>query len=151
MNDSDPTLTLPHGPAFRFVDAITCLEPGTSASATYRVRGDEFFLPAHFPGHPILPGVVMIEAVAQLGGIVVQSEPGRPPLRNLLLAAVQNARISGSAGPGETITIHARLTGRMGALAMIEGEVFAGERKLLSARVTLGGEEPNGVRSGERQ
>ena len=141
MPSAAPTASLPHGPAFRFIDAIARLEPGASAVATYRVRGDEFFLPAHFPGHPILPGVIMIEAVAQLGGIIVQSDPERPPLRNLLLAAVQNARVNGSAGPGETIEIHARLTGRMGGLAMVEGEVLAGEKKLLTTRVTLGGEE----------
>jgi 3-hydroxymyristoyl/3-hydroxydecanoyl-(acyl carrier protein) dehydratase len=141
MTHADPTTSLPHGPAFRFIDAVTRLEPGASAVATYRVRGDEFFLPAHFPGNPILPGVVMIEAVAQLGGIIVQTDPERPPLGNLLLAAVQNARINGSAGPGETIEIHARLTGRMGGLAMVEGEVLAGDKKLLTTRVTLGGEE----------
>lgn len=141
MPDPDPTRSLPHGPAFRFVDSVTHLEPGRGATAVYRVRGDEFFLPAHFPGHPILPGVVMIEAVAQLGGIIVQADPELPPLANLLLAAVQNARIHGSAGPGETLEIQARLTGRMGGLAMIDGEVRAGGKKLLAARVTLGGEE----------
>lgn len=142
MTKTNPVSSLPHGPSFRFVDTVIHLEPGVSAIASYHVRGDEFFLPAHFPGNPILPGVVMIEAMAQLGGIVVQTDPERPPLRNLLLAAVQNARISGSAGPGETIEIRARVTGRMGGLAMIEGEVLVGERRLLAARVTLGGEEP---------
>jgi 3-hydroxymyristoyl/3-hydroxydecanoyl-(acyl carrier protein) dehydratase len=141
MPPADPTSSLPHGPAFRFIDTVVRLEPGASAVATYRVHGDEFFLPAHFPGYPILPGVIMIEAVAQLGGIIVQTDPDRPPLRNLLLAAVQNARINGSAGPGETIEIHARITGRMGGLAMVEGEVLAGEKKLLTTRVTLGGDE----------
>ncbi|MFM7182029.1 MAG: 3-hydroxyacyl-ACP dehydratase FabZ family protein [Verrucomicrobiales bacterium] len=141
MTPTDPLTSLPHGSAFRFIETITRLEPGVNAVATYLVRGDEFFLPAHFPGNPILPGVVMIEAVAQLGGIIVQSDPERPPLRKLLLAAVQNARINGSAGPGETIEIHARLSGRMGGLAMVEGEVLAGDKKILTARVTLGGEE----------
>lgn len=141
MTTTDPSASLPHGPAFRFVDALTALEPGGSAIATYTVRGDEFFLPAHFPGHPILPGVIMIEAVAQLGGIIAQTDPERPLLRNLLLAAVQNARINGSAGPGKIIEIHARITGRMGGLVMVEGEVFADGTKLLSTRVTLGGEE----------
>ena len=75
----DAMASLPHGPEFRFLDKVSRLVPGQEAAAEYRVRGDEFFLRGHFPGDPIFPGVLMIEAAAQLAGIVAQSDPAIPP------------------------------------------------------------------------
>ena len=59
---------LPHGPEFRFLDRVLSLTPGKEGTGEYRVRGDEPFLRGHFPGDPILPGVLLIEAAAQLAG-----------------------------------------------------------------------------------
>ena len=131
--------SLPHGRDFRFVDEITALDPGKSGDGRYVVRGDEAFLNAHFPGNPMMPGVILIEALAQLGGMVAQSDPAVPPLGDVRLAAVQAAKITGSAVPGEMLTIRARITGRLGPLVQIQGEVLAGDRPLLAARITLSG------------
>jgi 3-hydroxyacyl-[acyl-carrier-protein] dehydratase len=139
---TDPAASLPHGAGFRFVDEITTLDAGKSAEAIYRIRGDEAFLSAHFPGNPIMPGVILIEALAQLGGIVAQSDPAIPPLRDLRLAAVSSAKITGSAVPGEILTIRATLKGRMAGLAQVQGEVLAGDRRVLAAQVTLSGTLP---------
>lgn len=139
MNLSSALDDLPHGPGFRFVDQITVLEPGKSATGIYHVRGDEAFLEAHFPGNPMMPGVILIEALAQLGGIVAQSDPGLPKLENVRLAAVQSAKISGSAVPGEQLVIQARLTGRLGPLVQLQGEILVEERPILNARITLSG------------
>lgn len=132
-------LTLPHGPAFRFIDELDELVPGQSGSARYRLRGDEPFLAGHFPGAPLMPGVLLIEAVAQLGGVVAQSDPVLPPLPDLKLAAVATAKITGSAVPGETVTLHATVLGRMGQLVQIEGRAEIAGRRILTARVTLAG------------
>ena len=75
MNDTslDQALKqLPHGPEFRFLDRLTRLDPGKSGSGEYRLRGDEPFLRGHFPGAPIFPGVLLLEAAAQLAGTVAQ-------------------------------------------------------------------------------
>jgi 3-hydroxyacyl-[acyl-carrier-protein] dehydratase len=130
---------LPHGKSFRFVETLTALEPGHSATGTYHLRGDEAFLEGHFPGSPILPGVILIEALAQLGGIVAQTDPAVPPLADMRLAAVRQAKITGTIAPGERLTIKARLTGRMGGLVMIEGTVQHDAEVLLTAQVTLSG------------
>jgi len=140
MTDRDPLAALPHGPEFRFVDALDSLEPGKSASARYTVRGDEAFLAGHFPGNPLMPGVILIEAIAQLGGVVAQSDPEIPPLANLLLTGVRGAKILGAARPGETLRIRAEVEGRLGGMIQVSGEVTVGEMVLATAKVMLSGE-----------
>jgi 3-hydroxyacyl-[acyl-carrier-protein] dehydratase len=131
--------SLPHGPSFRFVDDLTELIPGQSGVGTYLLRGDEAFLEGHFPGAPLMPGVLLIESLAQLGGVVAQSDPQLPPLTNMRLTAVQQAKILGSATPGEMLLLEAKVLGRAPGLVMLEGTVRVGERVLLSARLTLSG------------
>jgi len=133
-------VSLPHGPSFRFVDDLTELTPGQEGVGQYLVRGDEAFLEGHFPGAPLMPGVLLIEALAQLGGVVAQSDPAMAPLQNLRLTAVQQAKILGSAVPGERLQLQARVLGRASGLVMVEGDVRVGERVLLTARITLSGQ-----------
>ncbi|HEY6415488.1 MAG TPA: 3-hydroxyacyl-ACP dehydratase FabZ [Acidimicrobiales bacterium] len=70
----DPVGLLPHRPPFRFVDAVDELVPGQRVRARYRVTGDEAFLAGHFPGNPILPGVIQLEALAQAGAVALLSD-----------------------------------------------------------------------------
>lgn len=139
MSPPDALAGLPHGPSFRFVDALLTLIPGQRGEGKYLVRGDEPFLAGHFPGNPLMPGVILIEALAQLGGVVAQSDPAHPALADLKLAAVRGARITGSAVPGEVLTLFAEVTGRMGGLVQVEGEVRVAQRVVLRAQVTLSG------------
>jgi 3-hydroxymyristoyl/3-hydroxydecanoyl-(acyl carrier protein) dehydratase len=131
---------LPHGPSFRFVDELTALDPGREGSGIYQIRGSEDFLTGHFPGQPMMPGVLLIEAIAQLGGVVVQTDPAIAPLRDLRLTAVRAAKILGAAEPGETLEIHAKVEGRMDGLVQIDGSVTVTGKILASARITLSGE-----------
>lgn len=132
-------LTLPHGPAFRFIDALDQLVPGHSGAGRYLLRGDETFLAGHFPDAPLMPGVLLIEAIAQLGGVIAQSDPAIAPLPELRLAAVHSAKITGSAVPGETVLLEAEVTGRMGRLVQIEGRAHVAARLVLTTRLTLSG------------
>lgn len=130
---------LPHGKSFRFVDTLTSLLPGQEAAATYQVRGDEAFLEGHFPGNPMMPGVILIEAIAQLGGVVAQTDPDVPGLADLRLTGVRAAKILGAAVPGDMLELRAKVEGRMGGLVQIDGEVTLAGRTLATARVTLSG------------
>jgi 3-hydroxyacyl-[acyl-carrier-protein] dehydratase len=130
---------LPHGPEFRFLDRLLSLDPGRAGVGEYRVRGDEAFLRGHFPGAPLFPGVLLVEAVAQLAGVVAQHDPAIPAVPGLKLAALRGVRILGSARPGETLRLEAQITGRWGALVQARGEVSVAGRSVLTAEMTLGG------------
>jgi 3-hydroxyacyl-[acyl-carrier-protein] dehydratase len=134
--------SLPHGASFRFIDELVEMVPGVSATARWTLKGDEAFLEGHFPGQPLLPGVIMIESLAQLGGILAQSDRGENPLKNLRLTAVRQFKILGSIPPGHTLTIHAKRDAVMPGLVQISGEILTADgTKLATGSVVLSGEE----------
>ena len=142
MNDSLQAALdlLPHGPEFRFVDELTALDPGKSGTGNYTVRGTEDFLRGHFPGQPLFPGVLLVEALAQLAGIVAQSDPEKSPLGNLKLTALRAVKIYGTAQPGEVIDLRAEIIGRLDCLIQAKGVAVVGDRTLMHAEITLSGE-----------
>ena len=110
-----PAEILPHRPPFLFVDQLTALEPGVSAVGTWSLSGDEWFFPGHFPGRPKLPGVLMCEAIAQVGAMAVLTDPkfaGKLPL----FGGLDGARFRRQVGPGDTLELHVTLD-RMSARA----------------------------------
>ncbi len=143
MNNPDPLAQalafLPHGPEFRFVDRLLRLEPGQSGLGQYTVRGDEPFLRGHFPGQPLFPGVLLVEAAAQLAGIVAQSDPHFPPLPNLKLTALRQVKILGTAHPGQTLQLEARLLARLGPLLQAHATASVDGLLVLQAELTLSG------------
>jgi 3-hydroxyacyl-[acyl-carrier-protein] dehydratase len=134
--------SLPHGPEFRFIDEITELVPGSSANAVWKLKGDEEFLRGHFPGAPLMPGVLMIEALAQLGGILIQTRPGETPLKNLRLTAVRQIKILGSNTPGQSIHLSGILQGMLDTLGQVSGEIRDDTGNVIvTGAVTLAGEK----------
>lgn len=131
---------LPHGSEFLFIDRLTALNPGKSGRGEYTLRGDEPFLRGHFPDRPMMPGVLLIEATAQLAGIVAQNDPTISPLRDLRLTAIRGCKILGTAKPSETIVIEARITGRMGGLVQASATASIADRLILQAELTLSGQ-----------
>jgi 3-hydroxyacyl-[acyl-carrier-protein] dehydratase len=139
MNDLATALNLlPHGAEFRFVDRLTTLNPGESGKGEFTVRDDPF-LRGHFPGEPIFPGVLMVEAAAQLAGVVAQSDPKIPPLANLKLTALRNVKILGTARPGEIIQLEAHIIGRLGNLVQAQASAHVAGEIVLTAELTLSG------------
>ena len=141
MNDDlkNALANLPHGPEFRFLDCLLSLEPGVKGTGSYTVRGDEQFLKGHFPGTPLFPGVLLVEAAAQLAGTVAQTDPLRPKIPNLKLAAIRSAKFKGSAKPGQTVTFEARVTGRLGNAVQADTLARVGGNEIMRASVSLSG------------
>lgn len=135
-------VSLPHGPEFRFVDVLEALEPGCSAVGQYTLPEDASFLAGHFPGQPLMPGVLMIEALAQLAGLVAQTDPAHPPLADLRLTAVRQCKILGTIGPGKSLRLEARVAGRLGPLVQADGRACDEKGALLvEAQLTLSGRQ----------
>jgi 3-hydroxyacyl-[acyl-carrier-protein] dehydratase len=104
----DPVALLPHRPPFRFVDRVVSLEPGVGVEARYRVTGDEPFLAGHFPGNPVFPGVLQLEALAQTGAIALLSDDryaGKLPL----FGGVTDVRFRRLVRPGDELTLRVEL------------------------------------------
>ncbi len=139
-NISEALAHLPHGPEFRFIDRLTALNPGSSGCGEYTVRGDEPFLRGHFPGNPMMPGVLLIEAAAQLAGTVAQADSIIGPLRDLRLTAIRGCKILGTAKPSETLVLEARITGRMSGLIQANVTGAVGDRVVLQIELTLSGQ-----------
>lgn len=115
MNLPRPDDLLPHRPPFLFVDEITAIVPGESATGVWRLSGDEWFFPGHFPGRPTLPGVLMCEAIAQVGAAAVLSDDrfaGKLPL----FGGLDAARFRRQVVPGDELVLEVEL-GRMSARA----------------------------------
>jgi 3-hydroxyacyl-[acyl-carrier-protein] dehydratase len=117
---------LPHREPFVFVDAVVALEPGESAVCTKRFAASEPFFRGHFPGNPLVPGVILAEAAAQTAGIAA-GQPGRI----YYLSAIRQMKFLRPVGPESVVEFRARKTGGMGGMAQFEvsarvaGEVVA--------------------------
>ncbi|MFZ8901741.1 MAG: 3-hydroxyacyl-ACP dehydratase FabZ [Ilumatobacteraceae bacterium] len=111
----NPIDVLPHRPPFLFVDRLLALEPGRSAIGEWKLTGDEWFFSGHFPGRPTLPGVLMCEAIAQLGAIAVLTTDDHRT-RLPLFGGLDGARFRRQVGPGDVLRLEVEL-GRMSARA----------------------------------
>jgi 3-hydroxyacyl-[acyl-carrier-protein] dehydratase len=127
VSELDPiALGLPHREPFVFIDAITEHTPGDAATGRKTFRSEDPMFLGHFPGDPIVPGVILAEALAQTAGIAVGT-----PGQSLRLTAIRSMKFPAPARPGEVITLAARKTGVMGALiqcaveASVEGRTVA--------------------------
>jgi len=131
--------SLPHGPEFRFLDRLLSLVPGQHGVGEYRLRGDEYFLRGHLPGEPLLPGVLLIEAAAQLAGVVAQEDPTAPAWPGLKLTALRAVKILGTVRPGDTLRLEAKITAWLGPLVQARTSAFLADVLLMSAEITLSG------------
>jgi 3-hydroxyacyl-[acyl-carrier-protein] dehydratase len=128
LPDSDALIgMLPHRPPFRFVDAVDAMVVAEHIQARWKVTGDEYFLAGHFPGNPIVPGVIQLEALAQAGAITLLGDE-RYAGKLALFGGVEKVRFRRLVRPGDELTLVVdveRLSARGGwshARASVGGE-----------------------------
>lgn len=122
-----PADVIPHRPPFLFVDELVTIVPGVEAVGLWHLSGDEDFFAGHFPGRPTLPGVLMVEALAQVGAIAVLQDvrfTGKLPL----FGGIDSVRFRRQVVPGDTLELRmemGRLSARAGrghGIATVNGE-----------------------------
>jgi 3-hydroxyacyl-[acyl-carrier-protein] dehydratase len=128
LEAADIMRVLPHRYPFLLVDRVVELEPGKRVVAIKNITANEPQFTGHFPERPIMPGVLMVEALAQAGGVAVLSLPeNRGKLA--LFAAIDECRFRRTVVPGDTLRLEVtveklqRLFGKARAVASVEGEV----------------------------
>jgi 3-hydroxyacyl-[acyl-carrier-protein] dehydratase len=123
-----PAAVLPHREPFLFVTAVTGLVPGESVTGYWDLTGEEWFFAGHFPGRPTLPGVLMCEAIAQLGAVAVLTG-GRFPGKLPLFGGLDGARFRRQVVPGDRLELEVSLgrmssrAGKGSGRALVAGEV----------------------------
>jgi 3-hydroxyacyl-[acyl-carrier-protein] dehydratase len=130
---------LPHQPPMRLVEEVVEIQHGESATGRRIAKPDDFYFQGHFPGQPVVPAVILIELLAQTGGLAAASPPPGSPatLLQLRVAAIGPFKFPAAAGAGATLDARARVAGRMGGLIKIEGTVTADGTVVATGSLTL--------------
>jgi 3-hydroxyacyl-[acyl-carrier-protein] dehydratase len=110
---------LPHRFPFRMIDRILEIEPGKKAIALKNVSVDEPHFPGHFPGEPVMPGVLILEALAQTGGVAFHSQDETGVGGIPFLARVEEFRLKGKVIPGDQLILEADVLRVFSNLAMV--------------------------------
>lgn len=126
-----PAAVLPHRAPFLFLDRVLEVsEKHCIAERTF--QADEPFFAGHFPGHPIVPGVILIEAMAQtLGYLALRQRPDH----GVLLTGVDGCRIRRPALPGDTVRFEVEVVKRRLQLVVANGKAFVGDTLCASAQI----------------
>jgi len=125
---------LPHRDPFLLIDEVVELEPGARVVARKRVRGDEWWFAGHFPGRPVMPGVLIVEAMAQAGAVAVLSQEENRG-RIAFFGGIDGVRFKRIVEPGDELELECRLEAVRGAIG--KGKATAKVDGKLAARGTL--------------
>jgi 3-hydroxyacyl-[acyl-carrier-protein] dehydratase len=148
--------TLPHRYPFLMVDRIVDVVPGKSAVGIKNVSINEPFFTGHWPGEPVMPGVLIIEAMAQVGGIILlKSDEDRG--KRAFFGAVDSVRFKRPVVPGDQIRIEVELTKRRGnigkvrTVATVDGEVVCSGELTFALIPREGAAQPSDGEQGAAQ
>ena len=123
VNSAEIERLLPHRYPFLLVDRVVEFEKDKRVLAYKNVTCNEPFFTGHFPGHPVMPGVLVIEALAQAGGLLTQlsRDPGAGDGQTFYLVKVDNARFSRMVVPGDKLELDVELRRRIRNMAQYVG------------------------------
>lgn len=134
MEISEIFEVLPHRYPFLLVDRVAEVEPGKRAVGIKNVTINEPFFQGHFPGHPVMPGVLIIEAMAQVGAVALLSAPeNRGKLG--LFAGIDGARFRRQVVPGDQLRLEVEMTKVRGPVGKGQARAWVGEQLAAEAEL----------------
>ena len=128
LKRNDIEKIIPHREPFILIDEVLEMEPGNKIIALKYVKPDEYYFKGHFPGNPVMPGVLQVEAIAQAGAIAVLSLPEYKG-KLVLFAGIDKARFKRIVKPGDTLKIEVEVSeirrniGKAKGRASVDGNV----------------------------
>ncbi|MFN4179744.1 MAG: 3-hydroxyacyl-ACP dehydratase FabZ [Armatimonadota bacterium] len=127
---------LAHRFPFLMVDKVTELEPGKKAVGVKNVTFNEWFFQGHFPNEPVMPGVLILECMAQVGGIAILSAPENKGLTGYLVG-VEKARFRQPVVPGDQLIVCAEVTAIRTNICFVKAEAFVNGKTVAEAQLTM--------------
>lgn len=135
----DPREFLPHREPFLLIDEVVEVKNNEYSKAKKFVGNDEFWVKGHFPDKAIFPGVLLLEAMAQTGGLIFkdgQGEGHNKDSHNLYLIKVDNLKFIKMVLPGETLVIEGNFVESIGDFRKVKTRVFSQNKKVAEAVIT---------------
>src|SRR5688572_17837619 len=132
---------LPHQPPMRLLEEVVSIDPGREAVGWRLAKSEDFYFQGHFPRDPVVPAIILVEMVAQVGGLAVGvPDPGEEPRPlQLRVAAIGPFKFPAAARPGACLEASARVAGSLGGLYKIDGAVTADGIVVAAGSLTLAG------------
>ena len=131
---------IPHREPFLFLDSVVEMEKGVSINALKTFASDEFFFQGHFPGNPVVPGVIITEALAQAGGVLIgasfEEEIKERGFSNAYLMGLDGCRFRKPVLPLERLTLSVSLERKRSRIMVFSGRATAGGQKVADASIT---------------
>ncbi len=124
---------IPHRYPFLMIDEVIDLTPDVEATGIKNVTGEEDFFKGHFPGHPIMPGVLIVEAMAQTSAVLVIGTVGKQPGSVVYFMSVDHARFRKPVFPGNRVMMHIVKNRRRGPAWKFKGEARVGNTLVAEA------------------
>jgi len=128
---------LPHREPFLFVDEVTKIN-AKRIEAIKKITGKEYFFPGHFPGNPLMPGVLLVEAMAQTGGILVLNQLPEARGKLTLFLGIDKVRFRRQVRPGDTLRIVCELLSLKKNICKVKGKVYIGDKIVGEGELLLG-------------